>query len=95
MLRGGNKEDFIAGLDNRRTLWADGAIVAENGGHARIDMRHMLTHGGQRIPHQRTTVIGFHHGEADFTFGEVHDLQRAGIFYQAMNIVDDQLFRSD
>ena len=95
MLRGGNKEDFIAGLDNRRTLWANGAIVAENSGHARIDMRHMLTHGGQCITHQRTTVIGFHHGEADFPFREVHDLQRAGIFYQAVNIVDDQLFRSD
>ncbi len=46
MLRGGNKEDFISGLDNRRTLRADGAIVAENGGHARIDMRHMLPHSG-------------------------------------------------
>ena len=34
MLRGGNKEDFIPGLDNGRTLRADGAIVAENGGHA-------------------------------------------------------------
>lgn len=39
-------KDFISGLDNRRALRADGAIVAENGGHARIDMRHMLPHSG-------------------------------------------------
>ena len=95
MLRGGNKEYFIAGFHNRRTLRANRTIVAENSGHTRIDMRHMLPHGGQRIPYQRTTVIGFYYGEADFPFGEVHDLKRARIFDQAVNIVDDQLFRGD
>ena len=76
MLRCGNEEYFIAGFHNRRTLWANRTIVAENSGHTRIDMRHMLPHGGQRIPYQRTTVIGFYYGEADFPFGEVHDLQQ-------------------
>jgi hypothetical protein len=49
----------------------------------------------KRITHQRTAVIGFNDSQADFTFGKIHDLQRARIFNQAVNAVDNQLFWRD
>lgn len=69
--------------------------MAENGCNAGINMRHMLTHGGERITDQWTAVIGLNDRRAHFTFGEVHHLQRTGIFDQAVDIVDNQLFWSD
>nr|VUD28812.1 Uncharacterised protein [Raoultella sp. NCTC 9187] len=95
MLRCGNKEYFIAGFNNGRTLGANRAIVAENSRHTGVDMRHVFTHCRERVAYQRTTVVGFNNRQTYFPFGKVYDLQRAWILNQAVNIVDNKLFRRD
>ncbi|SAG50226.1 Uncharacterised protein [Enterobacter kobei] len=95
MLRGSNKEDLIASFDNGRALRADRSVVTENGGDARINMGHMFAHGGQRVANQWPTVISLNYSQTDFPFGKVHHLQCPWIFDQAIDIVDNQLFRRD
>ena len=70
-------------------LRANRSIVAENCRNARVDVRHMFAHRGKRITDQRAAIISLHNGQAYFSFGEVHYLQRARIFDQAVDIIDD------
>ncbi|MNF75145.1 hypothetical protein D3C84_572010 [compost metagenome] len=74
---------------------ADGAALAEDGGHPGLDVGHVIPQGGERIAHQGAAVVGLDRHQPHLATGEVHHLQRTRVFDQPTHVVGHQLLGGD
>jgi len=92
---GGNEEHLVIGFDHRIALRHDRPVAAEDRRHAGIHVGHVLTQLAQLLADQRAAVVGAHRHQLRLALGEVDNLQGAGVFDQALDVVGHHLFRAD
>ena len=92
---GGDEEHLIVGFDHGVAFRDDWPAAAENSCDAGIHVGHVLAQFAQFVAHQRSTVIGAHRHQLYPATGEVHHLQGARVFDQALDVVGHHLFRAD
>ena len=92
---GGDEEHLVIRFDDGGALGADGAALAEDGGHPGLDVRHVIPQGGEGIAHQRAAVVGLDGHQTHLATSKVNYLQRARILDEATHIVGHQLLGGD
>ena len=93
--RRSDEEHLVVDLDAGVALGLDGVILTIDGGHARLDVRHVLLERAQLLTDQRPAMEGAHRHHPDAPAGEVEHLERARILDQTQDVIRDQRLGTD
>src|SRR6185312_17041313 len=91
----GEEEDLITLFDDRRSLGGNAAAAPVDRDYARLHALQVLRQLAQAMTDQEAAADGAHTYQAHLAGGEVEHLQRAGMADQAVDVLRDELLRTD
>ena len=91
----GNKENFVAFLNNGITVRQHGITVTINRRDAAFRIRNMIFQCRNALSNEQAIAVRFSTNKAHAAIGEIQNLRRPGIQNELLNMRADQLFWTD